>query len=664
MDGALTINGEPRFGPTPTRDGTAFRLWAPSLPAAELIIDGRAPVTIERAEGGFFSLAVAGAGPGTRYKFRAGEVTFPDLASRQQLDDADGWSVVRTPFPAGRSGPLRPWHETVICEVHVGAATPEGTFAALADRLEHFRDAGFTCLEIMPVNEFPGDRNWGYDGTLVFAPEHAYGPPEDLRRLVDRAHDLGLSMVLDVVYNHFGETANFVPGYAPEWFKQGETTPWGSAINFDEPMVRRFYCENAAMWLSEYDFDGLRFDSVHEVKTASRDLFLSELAAAATAAKPGCRLIIENVRNSFRWLERDAGNRPLYYLAQWNDDMHHVLAHLVAGEGRKTGYDDSSKDPYADLEKALADGFLHDPTEGDGSDGRTRGGAAAKLPPDSFITYVENHDQLGNRADARRLSDRIAPEQLDFLHFVKFLAPQIPLCFMGDEGNITSGFPFFFDLPTDVAERMADGRYQQMRDMFGEGRPAGRSAGSERSRHLPDGQADLERFPRSAGSTRGAGAVSDARRLAPRAALAPRRNALPQCAHRPPGQQPAGQLAVRSGDAIHGAQPHCRAGGAELSCRRERRPCRPIRAARRAAAVGWMVCRSVVALLEHGAQGDVTLGIVDALVGGWVELREQQSAKGNGYQHGGRGVAMALERARDTRWQQQQPDQRDQQKQE
>jgi maltooligosyltrehalose trehalohydrolase len=467
MDGFFTLN-EPRFGPFPTQDGTDFRLWAPSLPGAELIVDGRAPATMERAADGFFALAVAGAGPGTRYKFRAGDMTFPDLASRQQFDDADGWSVVRAPLPAGRSRPVRPWHETVICEVHVGAATPEGTFAALADRLEHFRDAGFTCLEIMPVNEFSGDRNWGYDGTLVFAPEHAYGPPEDLRRLVDRAHHLGLSMVLDVVYNHFGETANFVPGYAPEWFKQGETTPWGSAINFDEPMVRRFYCENAAMWLSEYDFDGLRFDSVHEVKTASRDLFLSELAAAATAAKPGCRLIIENVRNSFRWLERDAGNRPLYYLAQWNDDMHHVLAHLVTGEGRKTGYDDPAKDPYADLEKALADGFVHDPTEGDGSDGRTRGGAAAKLPPDSFITYVENHDQLGNRVDARRLSERIAPEQLDFLHFVKFLAPQVPLCFMGDEGNITSGFPFFFDLPTDVAERMANGRYKQMRDMFGE----------------------------------------------------------------------------------------------------------------------------------------------------------------------------------------------------
>jgi malto-oligosyltrehalose trehalohydrolase len=320
----------------------------------------------------------------------------------------------------------------------------------------------------MPVNEFPGARNWGYDGTLIFAPEHAYGSPGDLRALVDRAHELGLLMVLDVVYNHFGETANSVPAYAPEWFKDGESTPWGPAINFDEPMVRRFYCENAAMWLAEFDFDGLRFDSVHEIRTGSRDEFLIELARAAKAVKPVCRLIIENVRNSFRWLERNASNAPVHYLAQWNDDMHHVLAYLVTGEGKKTGYDDPAKDPYADLEKALANGFVHDPTEGGGSDGRTRGGAAAKLPPDSFITYVENHDQLGNRADAKRLSERIHPDRLDFVHFVKFMAPQIPLCFMGDEANITSGFPFFIDLPDDVAQRMSDGRYRQMREVFGE----------------------------------------------------------------------------------------------------------------------------------------------------------------------------------------------------
>jgi malto-oligosyltrehalose trehalohydrolase len=274
-------------------------------------------------------------------------------------------------------------------------------------------------------------------------------------------------MVLDVVFNHFGDTHNFAREYVPEWFSEEVETPWGPGINFENPLVRQFYYENAAMWLGEYDFDGLRFDSVHEMKTDSRDLFLRELAEAAKAVKPHAKLIIENMKNSFQWLERDpANNQPLHYGAQWNDDMHHVLTYLVTGEGEMTGYSDPEKDPYADLEKALADGFVHDPTEGDDSDGRTRGGAGAKLPPDSFITYVENHDQLGNRADAKRISERVSPAQTDFMHFVKFLAPQIPLCFMGDEANLDSPFPFFFDLPSKVAREKRDDRYDQMKNIF------------------------------------------------------------------------------------------------------------------------------------------------------------------------------------------------------
>lgn len=454
------------FGPTVSVRGTGFRLWAPGLDSAELLIEGSEPRGAKRGENGFFSWHVDGAGPGTRYMFRGGGLAFPDPAARQQAFDTAGWSVVRAPLTPSPHGPVRPWHEAVISEVHIGAATPEGTFTALAGRLEHFRDAGYTCLEILPINAFPGSRNWGYDGTLVFAPAHSYGTPEQLRRLVDRAHELGLTMILDVVYNHFCEVDNFIPHYAPQWFRDDVATPWGPGINFDEPMVRRFYYENAGMWLSEYDFDGLRFDSVHEVKTASRERFLGELAANARAAKPHAALIVENVRNTFELLERNDRNQPQQYSAQWNDDMHHVLAFLVTGEGAMTGYDDPAKDPYADLEKALADGFVHDPSEGDGSDGRTRGGDGAKLPPDSFITYVQNHDQLGNRADAKRLCERISPEQLDFAHFVKFLAPQIPLCFMGDEGNLTSGFPFFVDLPEAAAQAKSDERYQQMHDMF------------------------------------------------------------------------------------------------------------------------------------------------------------------------------------------------------
>jgi malto-oligosyltrehalose trehalohydrolase len=456
-----------RFGPLVSDAGTQFRLWAPRAEGAELLIDGHPPRPLERGGEGFLEAFVEGVGPGTRYRFRVGDLVFPDLASRQQDGDADGWSIVRAPLaPSGHREPPHPWHETVICEVHVGAATPEGSFSALRERLEHFRDAGYTCLEIMPINEFPGSRNWGYDGTLVFAPECAYGTPDDLRALVDRAHELGLSMILDVVYNHFGETSNFVASYAPEWFNRGVETPWGPGINFDEPMVRQFYYENAAMWVGEYDFDGLRLDAVHEVKTGSRDRFLGELAAAVKAVKPQARLILENVRNSFRWLERDDRNAPQTYLAQWNDDMHHVLTFLVTGEGAMTGYDDAGKDPIADLEKALADGFVHDPTEGDESDGRTRGGDAAKLPPDSFITYVQNHDQIGNRADSKRICERVSPAELDFLHFVKFLAPQIPLCFMGDEGNLTSPFPFFIDLPPEAAKPKAEDRYRQLEEMF------------------------------------------------------------------------------------------------------------------------------------------------------------------------------------------------------
>ena len=458
-----------RFGPRLLDGGTEFRLWAPSAGVAELLVEGRPPRPMHRGDDGFFHLFEAGAGAGTRYRFKVGSTVFPDLASRQQDDDAAGWSVVHRPLPPSPfRAPIRPWHETIICEVHVGAATPEGTFNALRGRLEHFRDSGFTCLEIMPVNEFPGRRNWGYDGTLVFAPERSYGTPEDLRALVDRAHELGICMVLDVVYNHFGGTDSFVPDYAPEWFRDDVETPWGAAIDFDQPMVRQFYYENACMWLSEYDFDGLRLDSVHEIRTDGRDRFLGELAAAARRVKPHAKLIIENVKNSFRWLERDESNTPLTYWAQWNDDMHHVLTYLVTGEGERTGYDDNTKDPYADLEKALADGFVHDPTEGADSDGRTRGGDGARLPPDSFITYVQNHDQIGNRADATRISERVSPERLDFVHFVKFLAPQIPLCFMGDEANIASPFPFFVDLPEADAEAKRSERYTQMEEMFHE----------------------------------------------------------------------------------------------------------------------------------------------------------------------------------------------------
>lgn len=463
-----------RFGPQIDGDRTAFRLWAPTIASAELLIKGRDPVSMVRGPEGFLLASVESCGPGTRYKFRVGEHEFPDLASRQQDDDTSGWSVVRDVLrPSDREGPLRPWHEAIICEVHVGTASPEGTFNGLKARLEHFRDAGYTCLELMPVNEFPGSRNWGYDGTLIFAPENSYGTPNDLRALVDRAHELGLCMVLDVVYNHFGNVDNFVDRYAPEWFSRDIETPWGPGVNFNEEIVRQFYYENAVMWLREYDFDGLRFDAVHEIKADHRDQFLGDLSKTARHSKDHAKLIIENVQNAARWLDRTTvTNAPINFVAQWNDDIHHVLNQLVTGEG-KDGYDDPSRDAIADLEKGLADGFVHDGEVDGPTDGRTRGEPASRLPPDAFITFVQNHDQIGNRADSKRLADRIGPEKLDFLHFLAFCAPQIPLFFMGEEGNLRSPFPFFVDLPEDLGNAKAETRLEEMAIVFNERVPEG-----------------------------------------------------------------------------------------------------------------------------------------------------------------------------------------------
>jgi len=456
------------FGPQVGPSGTGFRLWAPSAPDVSVVFPDRPPVALHKDGTGFWSGQVADCGPGTRYRFRTGDLDYPDPASRRQEGGTAGWSVVCTPLPpSGRREPLRPWHETILCEVHIGTVSPEGTFSGLAERLGHFRDAGYTALEIMPINEFPGDRNWGYDGTLIFAPDGAYGTREELRDLVDRAHALGLCLVLDVVYNHFGEFDNFIERYAPEWFDPDIETPWGPGIDFTRDVVRRFYYENACMWLGEFDFDGLRFDSVHEMKTEARDVFLRDLAASARAVKQDAKLIIENMDNIASWLDRDDRNRPLLFTAQWNDDIHHVLHYLATGEDRH-GYADNGKDAIADLEKGLADGFVHDGEADGDSDGTTRGEPASRLPPDAFVSYVQNHDQIGNRADSRRLPDRVSAGKLDFLHFVMMLAPQIPLFFMGEEGHLRTPFPFFIDLPEAAAEPKRADRYRQMRESFEE----------------------------------------------------------------------------------------------------------------------------------------------------------------------------------------------------
>ncbi len=286
-----------RFGPEPLAQGARFRLFAPEAEAVELEIDGAGRRAMQPGGDGFFAVEISDVAPGALYRFTVDGQAVPDPASRMQAEDADGWSVL-TPPPANLPRRWsRPWREAVIAEVHVGTATPEGTFRALIDRLDHYRDAGFTVIELMPVADFPGRRNWGYDGVLLYAPDRAYGTPDDLRALIDAAHERGLGMMLDVVYNHFGPSGNFLPLYAKSFFRQDISTPWGPAIDLENEMVRAFFTENAAYWLADFGFDGLRFDAVHALATKATETFLREIAQACRAVRPDAFLVLENHDN-------------------------------------------------------------------------------------------------------------------------------------------------------------------------------------------------------------------------------------------------------------------------------------------------------------------------------------------------------------------------------
>ncbi|MBS7540665.1 malto-oligosyltrehalose trehalohydrolase, partial [Ancylobacter lacus] len=450
-----------RFGPLLRADGTLFRLWAPGVAGVDLLVEGAEPVPMRRGAEGIFECHVPGAGPGTAYMFRVGGHDVPDPASRAQREDVEGWSLVTAPLAPTPELAIRPWSEAIIAEVHVGTATPEGTFRALIDRLDHYRDAGFTVIELLPVADFPGRWNWGYDGVLLYAPDRAYGTPEDLRALVDAAHERGLGVMLDVVYNHFGPSGNYLPLYAPAFFRQDVDTPWGPAVDLENPLVRAFFVESAQQWLARYGFDGLRFDAVHAFATRGTGTFLRELAEGCRRVRRDAWLVLENHDNVARWLERDGA----LYTAQWNDDWHHVLHHLATGEAAGY-YAPYAVDPLADLGRALAQGFVFQGEPYPDAGGHPRGTPSAHLPPDAFVAFVQNHDHIGNRPLGDRLVSSSTPEATALLRFVLMLSPQIPLFFMGEEAELATPFPFFCDFSGDLAEAVRNGRRNEFKDFF------------------------------------------------------------------------------------------------------------------------------------------------------------------------------------------------------
>ena len=460
------------FGAEVRRDGVRFRVWAPSARRMALALEGPGPphvVPMAAAGDGWFDVKNEDARPGSRYRFVLEDGSHvPDPASRLNADDVHGASVVVDPGAFAWEDENwcgRPWEDAVIYELHVGAFTPEGTFAGVERRLRHLRDLGVTALELMPVAHFPGRRNWGYDGVLLFAPDTRYGTPDDLKRMIRSAHGYGLMVFLDVVYNHFGPDGNYLNAYAKPFFSEVHHTPWGAAINLDGPhsrTVREFYVHNALYWLEEFNFDGLRLDSVHALIDDSDTSFLSELSAAIRHY-PGLHkpvhLILENDRNEASRLGERPG-QPGKFDAQWNDDAHHGIHVLLTGE-TDGYYGDYARAPIQHLGRALTEGFVFQGDPSPFREGRPRGEPSRHLRPTAFVSFLQNHDQIGNRAFGDRLVNLAHPDALRAAVSILLLAPSVPLLFMGEEWGAREPFPYFCDFGGELAQQVIAGRRGQ-----------------------------------------------------------------------------------------------------------------------------------------------------------------------------------------------------------
>ncbi|HUG99551.1 MAG TPA: malto-oligosyltrehalose trehalohydrolase [Gammaproteobacteria bacterium] len=439
---------------------TRFRLWAPSVAEVALQLgDARVAVPMQASGGGWFELETDSAPPGTPYRFLLPDgLAVPDPASRAQQQDAHGPSLVvdsgayRWAHPEWRG---RPWEEAVIYELHVGTFSATGDFDGVRRRLDELAELGVTAVELLPVADFPGRWNWGYDGVLLFAPDRAYGSPEDLKRLIDAAHGRGLMMLLDVVYNHFGPDGNYLHVYAREFFTADAQTPWGAAIDFRRAEVREFFIENALYWLDEYRFDGLRFDAVHAIDERWRSGFLAELGARVREAITGrhVHLVLENDANEAHWLRGE-------FAAQWNDDIHHAAHVVLTGESGGY-YEDYQGDVVAVFGRALAEGFVYQGEPSRHRGGRPRGEPAAGLPPTAFVSFLQNHDQVGNRAFGERIGRLAAPDALQAVTAVLLLAPQVPMLFMGEESLAESPFLYFCDFDEELASAVRAGRRRE-----------------------------------------------------------------------------------------------------------------------------------------------------------------------------------------------------------
>jgi malto-oligosyltrehalose trehalohydrolase len=446
------------WGAEPLPDGRwRFSLWAPGARAVSVAL-AIGPAALASEANGWWRGETAAA-PGEAYRFVVDGTAYPDPASRGQQGDVHGPSLLVDPgtfaWQSAWSG--LPWSEAVVYELHLGTFTETGTFAAAAEELPRLRDLGITLVELLPVAQFDGKRGWGYDGVLPYAPHNAYGSPDDFRRFVDKAHALGMGVLLDVVYNHLGPSGNYLAAWCPAFFHAERRSPWGQGIAYETPAVRDYFIENALYWLSEYRLDGLRLDAVHAIEDHCAVHFLDELGARVRAAEWGrpIHLVTEDERNLARYF---APGAP--FDATWNDDWHHAVHCLLTGED-EAYYAPFAVDPQADIETALRDGYVEQGQPRPASK-HPRGEPSASLPRTAFVNFLGNHDQVGNRARGERLHHLVTDHTaFRVVTALTLLAPSVPMIFMGDEFLTDAPFLFFADFTGDLAEAVRKGRAEE-----------------------------------------------------------------------------------------------------------------------------------------------------------------------------------------------------------
>lgn len=455
----------PYFGAVPSQTGVRFRIWSPNARALELVIrDGRVAGRHPLAHlgDGLYETWVDGAGANDRYVYRLDhEQELPDPASRFQPEGVHAASQVIDPTTfrwTDERGRIRPPQDLIIYELHVGTFSAEGTFAGVQSRLPYLRDLGVTAIELMPVADFAGARNWGYDGVALFAPSRAYGTPDDLRRLVDSAHAHGLVVILDVVYNHLGPEGAYLPRFSQRYLSVRHHTPWGAAINVDgesAELVRGFIIDSAVHWIREYHLDGLRLDATHALIDDSTPHIVAELAARVREAA-GREVIIhaEDERN-LATIVRGPEQGGWGLDGVWADDFHHVVRRLVAGDTH--GYYADFEGTVDELARTLRQGWLYTGQPSRHMN-RSRGTDPADVPMYRFVVCVQNHDQVGNRATGDRLHHRVSPATWRAASTVLLMAPMTPVLFMGQEWAASSPFQYFTDLEPGLGRLVTEGR--------------------------------------------------------------------------------------------------------------------------------------------------------------------------------------------------------------